>query len=279
MNKVFAALKWGITLGPGHQNFLGASWIPKVLDRTPEAKKRQRALQILSLSPHYFFCRNDAGLVDMPFDDYLNAAFEANRVSRQRIVDEVLRDRISKTDVVLDYGCGPGFLARALAQDARKVYAYDISSGALACAKILNPAEGLEYVDPTQFAAIVPDEGVDLVVSFAVVQHLSADLYRKLLEDCWAKLKPGGRLELHVQLEGDGWRTEQEWNDDRTLRGRLKLRYGLHCFARPEREHIDLAAGIGFKEIEIVPIADLVSGHFDDICRQHLLTAKKSARL
>ena len=275
MNKLFAALKWAITLGPGHQNFLGAKWIQTILDRTPEAKTPRRALQILSLSPHYFFCRHEPEFSQMPFDEYLNVAFEANRASRQRIVDEILRDRISTEDVVLDLGCGPGFLARALAPKVRKVYAYDISQGVLACARILNPAAGLEYVGPGQFEATVPDQSVDLVVSLAVVQHLTGDLYQRLLDDCLRKLKPGGRLALHVQVTGDGWRTEQEWRDDKTIRGKLKLRYGLHCFARPEDEHIETVSKAGFEEVTIAPIADMVSDRFDDICRQHLITARK----
>lgn len=275
MKKLFAAVKWAITLGPGHQNFLGASWIQKVLDRTPADRKRQRALQILSLSPHYFFCRNEPGLAEMPFNEYLNAAFEANRHSRQRIVDEIIRGRKCSDDVVLDFGCGPGFLARAIAPEVKRVYGYDISPGAIACARILNPADGLEYIDPADFSTAIPDEGVDFIVSLAVVQHLTDDLYAELLDDCWSKLKPGGRIALHVQLTGGGWRTEQEWRDDRSIQGRLRLKYGLHCFARPEEKHREIVSSCGYTGINVENIADLVSDPFDDICRQHLLSAEK----
>ncbi len=275
MNKLFNAVKWGITLGPGSQNFLGAKWIQRVLNRTPDEKKRLRALQILSLSPHYFFCRDEPGFAEMTFAEYLNTAFEANRHSRRRVVDEILSSHLKPDDIVLDYGCGPGFLARALAPRLRKVLAYDISPGALACARILNPADNLEYVGPNEIDESVPDASVDLVVSLALVQHLTDRIYRHVIGNCFRKLKPGGRLLLHVQITETGWHTEQEWRDDTSLRGRLKMKYGLHCFSRTEDEHIAIVESGGFEDVAIASIAEMVSDEFDDVCRQHLVTARK----
>ncbi len=275
MNKLFNAVKWGITLGSGSQNFLGAKWIQRVLKRTPDEKKRLRALQILSLSPHYFFCRDEPGFAEMPFAEYLNTAFEANRHSRKRVVDEILCGYLGPDDVVLDYGCGPGFLARALAPKAEKVIAYDISPGALACAGILNPAGNLAYVGPDEFDEMVPDAAVDLVVSLALVQHLTDEVYEHVIRNCYRKLKPGGRLWLHIQIIEAGWRTEQEWRDDKSLRGRLKMKYGLNCFSRTKDEHRDIVKREGFQDVAIASIADMVNDEFDDVCRQHLLTARK----
>ncbi len=275
MSRLFNVLKWGVTLGPGPQNFLGARWVRTLLRLTPAHKKTQRALQILSLSPHYFLNRNEPGYAEMSFNDYLRAVFELNRRSRERIADEILAGRFYEDDAVLDYGCGPGFLARALAPKVRKVFAHDISTGALACARILNPADNLEYVGLAEFEDKVPDASIDLAVSFALVQHLTDAVYETVIGNCFRKLKPGGRLLLHVQITEPGWRTEQEWRNDTSLGGRIKMRYGLNCFSRAEDEHLDIVECEGFEGIEITPITEMVADEFDDVCRQHLLTAVK----
>jgi hypothetical protein len=97
-----------------------------------------------------------------------------------------------------------------------------------------------------------------------------------VIANCFRKLKAGGCMVLHVQMTEDGWRTEQEWKDDRSLKGRVKMRFGLNCFARAEDEHLDIVESEGFRDIEIKPIAEMVTDEFDDVCRQHLLTARKS---
>jgi SAM-dependent methyltransferase len=276
MNKLFKLVKWGITLGSGSQNFLGADWIQRVLARTPERKRRSRALGIISLSPHYFINGENPAYAGMTNAEYRETSFAICRESRERIRDEILAEYINATDVFLDYGCGPGFLATALAAKVNHVYAADISPGAIACARILNPAENLDYIiaDEAGLSAIA-DESVDAVVSFAVVQHLTADVYDLILGNCRRKLRRGGRLILHIQLPEEGWKTEEQWRTDRSITGILKFRYGLHCFARTAESHLQLAAKHGFVNAKIESITDIVTEKFDDVCSQHLLTATK----
>ena len=267
-------IKWGAALGREPQTFLGARWVEWILDRAPEGKKRNWALRLLSLSPHYFIDADAPENSELSRTDYLEKAFLVYSESRRKIYDQILEGRLKPDDVVLDYGCGPGFLAKTVAQHVSKIYACDISAGALACARVLNSAPNLEYVmaDPSGIAAI-PDAGVDVIYSFAVVQHVSDEIYKIVLENCRQKLKPGGSLILHIQLIGDGWRTEKEWKGDTSLKGKIKYKYGLHCFARPESVHRESAELSGFTDIRIESVAELVEEHFDDICSQHLLTA------
>ena len=136
MSRLIDVIKWGATLGSGEQNFLGARWIQTLLKRAPEAKRREYALKILSLSPHYFLDADDPKYNGYSRQRYLDEAFRTGRAGRQRIYDEILKDRLSPDYIVIDYGCGPGFLARVLAQNVKQVYAFDISPGVLACARI-----------------------------------------------------------------------------------------------------------------------------------------------
>lgn len=271
-------VKWAATLGREPQTFLSARWVEWLLARAPANRRRSWALRILALSPHYFI---DAGAPenrDLQRSAYLEKSFGVFRDSRQKIFDQILKDRLRSNDAVLDYGCGPGFLSHVIAANVRTVYGCDISTGVLACAKILNSAANLTYISADDRGLnLIPDESLDAVVSFAVIQHVSDDIYRRILDNAWRKLRPGGLAIFHVQLESDSWRTEAEWRKDTSVKGRLKYKYGLHCFARSEASHWAMFEAAGFSVSTIDGVAEIASEHFDDICSQHLLTATKAA--
>ena len=278
MSRLIDVIKWGATLGKGEQNFLGARWVQTVLHNAPKSKRRNYALKILSLSPHYFFENDDSRYSGLSKQEYFEEAFRVGREGRQRIYDEILENHLSPDDVVIDYGCGPGYLARVLAQHVKKVYAVDISQGVLACARILNNEANLEYLvaDDKGFANL-PDGSVDAVVSIAMVQHLSNEAFEQVLDNCRRKLRPNGKLIMHVHLLDDGWKSEDDWRADTSVRGKIKYKYGLHCFGRTAEEIITMLAAHGFDDVSIRPIAEMVTENFDDICTEHLLTAIKKA--
>lgn len=275
--RIFDIAKWGLTLGSEPQNFLGAKWVKKVLDRAPASRKHIWALRLLSLSPHYFINPDAPEYKGMKTDEYLEKVFQVCADSRVKIYDQILKGRFQQNDTVLDYGCGPGFLAKAVSPHVAKIYACDISTGALACAKVLNAAANLEYVvADADGLGRIEDESLDAVFSFAMVQHLSDEVFEMVLENCRRKLKPGGRLILHIQMIDDVWRTEDAWKKDSSVKGKLKFRYGLHCFGRTEETHRELIAKHGFGDIGVENLSDIVTENFDDVCSQSLLTATKS---
>lgn len=276
MNKFLNIVKWGATLGKEPQNFLGASWIQTALRRIPSSKKRIWALRILSLSPHYFINTDQPEFEGMNNDQYLETAFQIATDSRHKIYEHILKPYLSEDFAVLDYGCGPGFLAKAVAAHVRSVHALDISSGVLACARILNAAPNIEYVRSDEKGLkSITNESIDAIYSFAVAQHLTDEILAMVLENCRQKLKSGGLLVLHIQLRHEGWRTEEEWKSDQTVQGKIKYRYGLHCFWRTEEKYLEMIAEHGFEQAKIEPVKELISEDFDDIYHQHLLTARK----
>lgn len=276
-SSLLPAVTWAAASGRSPQAFLDAAWVRSLLDRLPAARRRRWALRLLSLSPHYFF-RQDGGPGDLlSFDRSLENEFERNVSSRRKICEQLLGRHLTGDSVIVDYGCGPGFLAKAMAPRVGRVYACDISSGVLACARALNAHERVTYLEanPVGMNAI-PDESVDVVASIAVVQHVTDEVLVGILELCLQKLKPGGRIVLHAQMRNAVWRSEAEWRADRTVRGRARFRYGLHCFGRDEESLRGIVSRCGFTDVKIAPIRDLVEDDFDDVCRQHLLTAEKS---
>ena len=259
-----------LTLGRDEQSFLDARWIAALLRRAPAPSARRLALSILSWSPHYFYRRAEhQGLSHVEF---IEREFARNRATREQIGELLLGPHLHAHQIVLDYGCGPGFLARYVAGRVRTVYGVDISRGALECARVINDCPNVSYLHAADIAAI-DDATVDLAYSVAVAQHLTDRVLASVLATIRAKLKPAGRLVLHIVLDVEGWRTEQEWRSDVSLTGRLKLRYGLNCFTRSEQRVRDIVKTAGFESIVFRPIRDICPVPFDDVCTQHLVCA------
>ncbi|HUF04455.1 MAG TPA: methyltransferase domain-containing protein [Aridibacter sp.] len=273
MSKAFDLLKWGATLGKDEQNFLGAKWVPAFLRRVPERSRRKWALRVLDLSPHYFLFPDDPKYKGHSKDEYLEAIADDARISREQIRDGFLLAKLEGVETLIDWGCGPGFLSKALAPHVRRIFAVDISEGALACAKIINGAENIEYVlGDGESLTNIPDGSVDAVISFHVFQHLSDSIARSVFSNIYGKLKPGGRLIAHVQAANETWRSEEEWRSDESLKGKVRLKYGLHCFGRSREEYAAMIREAGFAEPEFEEMNDLMPESEQDLDGQLIVT-------
>jgi SAM-dependent methyltransferase len=248
--------------GGGSQNFLGARWVERVVGGTPGATRERVALRFLALSPHYFY-------------GPMREENARNRQSRQVLAEALVLPHLAPDACVLDYGCGPGYLAAAVAPKVAHVDAVDISRGVLACARALNGRPNITYQTPEELHNA--GRTVDLAYSFAVVQHLSTDVLQQVLGLLHSVVRPGGTLLVHFAVPGVmGWRTEAEWCADKSLAGRVKLRHALNCFGRSTAEMVDLVTDSGF----VAATARSLSGSLvipgdDDITSQHLLTARR----
>lgn len=260
----------------GSQVFLGAPWIPLTIELAPKAMQRSVALHWMAISPHYNF-RTPLNK-DLSTRAFLESEFNRNMSSRKIIIENVVRPYLQPHYAVLDYGCGPGFLATNAAPYARQIIACDISRGILACAGALNNEPNIEFllIPPSGRLNIEP-ESVDLVYSFAVFQHLEDAVIRKSLGELARVMKPGAKGLIHVILTGTSvHRSEAECQSDRSLMGRAQWRFGLHCFARTPEEITGLVSGAGFSEISIEPVN--VPQLEDDVAHQHLLLFRKPAK-
>jgi cyclopropane fatty-acyl-phospholipid synthase-like methyltransferase len=135
--------------------------------------------------------------------------------------------------VCLDHSCGPGFLAVAAGPKAARVIGCDISGGVPACASAINPAPIIEYRKVAKSGAIPAKIGeVDLVYSFAVIQHVTVGVLQGILDEFRRVMKLGATVVCHVALDAEGRKSESVWRADKTFKGRLKWKIGLHCFTR-----------------------------------------------
>jgi SAM-dependent methyltransferase len=267
LRKLLLQAKFAVVSG-GSQNFLGSSLVPLRLKLARD--KRKAALRVLSFSPHYF-CLDGDHL--WPNWELLEQEENRNRNSREKLTEDVVLKFAKPADVVIDYGCGPGFLAASVARHVARLTAVDISDGVLACARVINPGPNLLYRNANDLGP--QDEGTaDMVYSFAVAQHLSDAVLTRVLSKMFAVLRKDGKLLLHVVMDAAGWSTEKEWTADQSLRGKMKMRYGLHCFNRSELQIRELVGRAGFKDIRIEPMSSYTAAE-QDLGSQDLLTARR----
>ena len=88
---------------------------------------------------------------------------------------------------------------------------------------------------------------MDVAYSIAVIQHLTDSVFEQVLKTIYSKIKDGGIILLHIVVEEPNWRTERDWQNDRTIKGRMKLNYGLNCFSRRKQAVIDMVREVGIK--------------------------------
>lgn len=263
--------------GSAKQEFLKGRWIEWILRLTPRKIRRPLALRILALSPHYFVYQwTDRYPANRTRADVLEAEFQRNRASRGEICDQLLAPHLSREMTVLDFGCGPGFLAGEVARHVERTVAVDVSRGAIACARQLNDASNIAFkVNLGPRLDGIDSHSVDLVYSFAVFQHLSREQSLQYLAEFARILKPGAKALCHFIIQG---RPEKK-NDDVVGSSRWSLvnRYKVRLVAYAATELHDMVAQADFAQCTIVPISEVAKLN-DEIGSQHLaiLEARQS---
>jgi len=268
-------LQSALTMGADPQSFISAPWILFLFNICPAPLKRGLALVVLSLSPHYFYRKVDPRYAKMPYWQFVEAEVDRNNAAREIIIDRILAPYLKPDSVVLDMGCGPGFLAKATAARVAKVFAADISKGVLESAKVIQAAPNVEYLYSGDIAGKIAPGSLDLIYSFAVIQHVTDDVYEGILETCRGVLKADGRIVFHVELESEAWKPEEAWRADESLAGKIKLQYALNCFGRKATYFSDAAARHGFKVVTLETILLITKDRFDDVCDGDLLVMEK----
>lgn len=271
LKKLVSGLKLYLIQGKTSQTFLDAKWIRFLLKSSPKKLKKTVALNVLALSPHYFLGEKAENK-----KDFLLREYKRNLSSRQLLYQHVVANYISPESVVIDYGCGPGFLAKIVAAKARKLYALDISDGVLLCANTINHRENLSYLNVLKAGAnSIPDNSIDLIYTFAVLQHVSAKLVDDIFHLFYKKLKVNGKALIQVQLLDPDWKTEDEWIADSSLIGKFKYKYGLNCFSNTLSFYQEKLANNKLNFLSTVEMKELLPYAFDDIYGQQLIIAEK----
>jgi cyclopropane fatty-acyl-phospholipid synthase-like methyltransferase len=284
LSKVIPKILMVVTSGVRSQDFLGASWIPGLFKIVPKKYKTRLALNLIAISPHYFIYQESSMYDAMSHEDILAAEDERNRESRRKISDRLLQPYLNPEMTVLDFGCGVGYLAKAVSEHTQKVLAVDISCGAIACAGEINNADNIDYyvLDGNGLFRF-SHASVNLVYSFAVVQHIKDEVFEKSLQEIYQILQPEGKCILHIvthEETGETIRLHQQGAEKNNQNPwgvqSIKGKFSLETFARKATTVKQLMEKQGFTDIEIrnIKISDGETIE-DDMEKDSLVVATK----
>jgi ubiquinone/menaquinone biosynthesis C-methylase UbiE/GR25 family glycosyltransferase involved in LPS biosynthesis len=93
---------------------------------------------------------------------------------------------------VLDIACGEGYGSALIAPDARKVWGVDISVEAVGHAQEAYKAENLQFLLGSCTAIPLPDNSVDVAISFETIEHLTE--HDEMMQELRRVLRPNGVL-------------------------------------------------------------------------------------
>jgi SAM-dependent methyltransferase len=108
------------------------------------------------------------------------------------------RDPEFRATRALDFGCGVGRLALALAKQADQVVGLDVAPAMLAQARAAAAARGVENVRFTE--ALASDDRFDLINSLIVLQHIPPARGIPIIADLLGRLEIGGFCALQITL-------------------------------------------------------------------------------
>ena len=210
----------------------------------------------------------------MTYGAILEAEHQRNIDSREEIASQLLAEHLGAEMTVLDFGCGPGYLARHAAKSVKKLYGADISQTAILCARQLNSSANISYqTSKDKDLGAYADSSLDLIYSFAVVQHIEDDLFEAIIGEFQRILKPNGKCVCHVILIEDveaGESPAQPSFFVKHLRGKLVPPMNRRTEGYVRRT-IEKA---GFSAPSVAAINE-ISTIRDDVGQQHLFVFKK----
>lgn len=120
---------------------------------------------------------------------------------------------------VVDIGCGPGGLVRALVAMGSRVIGVEISEQQLASARAQDGVGGAEYRVGTAQALPLADASVDVAVFMRTLHHVPVDQLATALREARRVLRPGGMVYVAEPLaEGDYFTLTSLVEDERAVR-------------------------------------------------------------
>lgn len=156
--------------------------------------------RVIGEAEPYFGVLTDRKFLRSNLDDKTRQEFFA---TGERDVDALLktiREKVTpdfRPQHALDFGCGVGRLAFAIAPHALRVTGVDISSGMLAEAARERMARGIAP-DNVAFQSELPDAPYDWVNSYLVFQHIPPERGYELLARLLCGLSPRGIATIHM---------------------------------------------------------------------------------
>lgn len=126
---------------------------------------------------------------------------------QQQVATDLMAFLPTSSDVLLDLGCGPGWLHPQLGLKCRQLWALDVSAPMLQQAKA--QAVASRYMQADAACIPLPDHSVDTVFSSLMLQWCPQPA--AVMQELQRILKPGGRIVLATLAAGSLVEFSQSW--------------------------------------------------------------------
>lgn len=149
--------------------------------------------------PNYFiFSEKDVSQNESAYQKSGQADFE-KLFLKDNLLADFLKDREAKK--CLELGCGNGRMTQFFAQQFNQVWALDISCQMLALAKKrLLAYKNIFYLETDGTEINMPDNSVDFIFSYAVLQHFpTKQMIKKTLAEFFRVLNNKGIAKIQVR--------------------------------------------------------------------------------
>jgi 2-polyprenyl-6-hydroxyphenyl methylase / 3-demethylubiquinone-9 3-methyltransferase len=116
--------------------------------------------------------------------------------AENRLRNPWIAAHLSPASLVLDMGCGAGFLSHALAKTGHHVTGIDLSEQSLEVARRLDTTGRVKYQVADATATSFPSESFDVVCAMDLLEHVENPA--ALVREASRLLKPGGLFFFHT---------------------------------------------------------------------------------
>lgn len=140
---------------------------------------------------------------------------------------------------VCDLGCGPGHVARFLAEAGVSVFGLDLSPEMLAHARRLNP--DLSFREGNMLFLPLADGSLAGITAFYAIVNIPAESLTAAFREMHRVLQPGGLALLAFHVGGDVLRPEELWG--------TKVGMEFYHFDRAMIERMLEEAGLRIEEV------------------------------
>ncbi len=158
-----------------------STFVPDVPQHSPDGTPSGPAEAASEAIPAVLTLTGERTIPDLDIENYW--------FRRHEVVYERLAPRCAGRDV-LEAGCGEGYGADLIAGVARRVVAVDYDDAAVAHVRSRYPRVEVMQANLAQLP--LPDESVDVVVNFQVIEHLWDQ--GQFVRECLRVLRPSGLL-------------------------------------------------------------------------------------
>ena len=161
-----------------------------------------------------YFDRQPAGYLETEEGrtDLANHLTTRLQIARVQVVPWIESVRPLKTARVLEIGCGTGSSVVAIAERGAEVVGVDFDEGSLEVARQRCALHGikaeLHVANATEVAGLFRNTRFDLVIFYAVLEHMLLEERLRAIADTWAMLRPGD-LWCVVETPNRLWHTDR----------------------------------------------------------------------